>query len=358
MFKLPLPAGKSFYFLTSLLLLTTVALNQNFNMKLTKNSSATSFWDSDARSTSQLLGGHVIFLNSISGTFMLTMSNYEGDRLQEIAPVKGSPSFSPFGDYIAAQCSNSSLLCIFDMKGVPNLLNYPPRFSDLPPLIKKKITLPSSCDISKLPPWGISSTSWSRDSKKIAFVCDVYLDNKSIDSTVCVIELNGNSNECWDKKNKPYKNVKRIDWSPKTNDFIISANGIYKVDSMGNHATLIATNGWSPSWSPDGQQIAYFRQGKNKGDFEISVLTVANSKINTIYKSFDTEDPYYKLLPACDSISGLCKLAWSPDGRFLAFSAEWTENFWVIFRIDMVTQKIIFLTVPQGGKYSEPDWGL
>jgi Tol biopolymer transport system component len=250
-------------------------------------------------------------------------------------------------------------LCILDANAIPDIRNYPPKFSNLPKLIKNEIDLPGSCDVKSLPPWGLSSVSWSHDGKKIAIVCEQYEGNTVIDSSVCIVLPDGGNGTCWDKTSKSYNHVKRISWSPMSDVLAISANGLFIVDPKGNNATLLKNNGWSPTWSPDGKQIAYFRQGEKQGDYQIVIMNSDGSNEQVLYTppvSNDYNDTYYRIIPSCEQISGLCRLAWSPDGRYIAFSSDWTENFWVIFRIDIKTGAIIFLTVHQGGKFSEPDW--
>ena len=80
--------------------------------------------------------------------------------------------------------------------------------------------------------------------------------------------------------------------------------GLCLLDSEGTYQRVLARQGGTPSWSPDGTKIAYV-SGLQHG-VGIHVINADGSKPRLLptpifYKNWD------------------CKLAWSPDGNWIAY---------------------------------------
>jgi Tol biopolymer transport system component len=135
---------------------------------------------------------------------------------------------------------------------------------------------------------------------------------------------------------------------------------LVNVDGQGK---TFLTEGWNPEWSPDGKQIAFFRWGEHNYP-GIGIISKDGTGFHWVYESPEIiggnkgldESLYF----ACSNTGANgCRLTWSPDGRYLVFSANQSlVTKTRLLRLDLKTNQIIFLLPPEGnqGEYIEPDW--
>ncbi len=316
--------------------------------------------------------GRIAFLWSPDGssTMNLILSDGNGNSPRFMGYFSGTLAFSPDGGLLAIGCRRSeqgivSEICILDVNKFSSAREqivvggYDTRFP-----ITSKIALPNQCleyQYKKGESFeGIFSIDWSPKADRLILVC-----GKPSVREVCIVPLEGNAN-CWDKNVST--DVFRATWSPVDENAILVADWqyptskIYLVDPSGKRIKYI-TDGGSPTWSPDGKQIAYVESiyypdtgNRSQG---IASINIDGSNHKWLYKP--------NLAGIEDSIDLLgissgrpTRLAWSPDGRFIVFSG--VNGYWFnfrIFRLDISTGEIIILMDP--GVFSktvtEPDWG-
>ncbi len=162
---------------------------------------------------------------------------------------------------------------------------------------------------------GLNTTpSWSSDGKKIAFCSsmhgypNIYVSDdhgRNLQRLTYSVR-SGDNSPCW---------------NPKTGQqiaFISDRSGIaqlYMMDADGSNVQrLIDAGGWvdAPSWSPDGQFIAFMWKRKGEGgNFDIYVMEVATRQwIQLTQDQGQNENP-----------------SWAPDSRHLVFASNRTGTF-------------------------------
>ena len=168
--------------------------------------------------------------------------------------------------------------------------------------------------------------SWSPDGKRIVFTSE--RDGHVIDgvptSEIYVMDADGSNpqnltNHLHEDRDPSWSpDGKRIAFSATRdehfeNDFGITEE-IYVMDADGKNQQRLTENrkiDWDPSWSPDGQRIAF--SADRKGDlqnFEIYVMDANGKNLQKL-----TENRVYDWSPS-----------WSPDGERIAFMSERDGN--------------------------------
>lgn len=151
-----------------------------------------------------------------------------------------------------------------------------------------------------------TSPAWSPDGTKIAFV-------GSTTSTPCPSDL--------------FK-------------YGFCGRDLYVMNADGTGVRLIAENAAAPSWSPDGNHIAYATTGRAGGS--IGVVNI---------------DDRSQHILASRSEGGNRSPAWSPDGSTIVYASIRSEN-WGIFAVPATggTERILRPARPATGYVDDPTW--
>jgi WD40 repeat protein len=301
---------------------------------------------------------------------MLSMDK-NGNKLQVIEYATGTIDWSKDGKYLITGCKDSSKICVYEPSNFLDWTKYPPQIPTNPDHIE--VDLPEECR-KVLSSNGVSSLSWSRNGKSFIVVCE-----NGKQSNVCVENTNGIAN-CWGEKDGD-DIYSRADWSPNE-DLIVIDTGVqsYLMPSqVDDNVNIIQTgrklqivdlkgkfvnsliDGWSPSWSPDGKEIAFFRWDDKTGYPGLASIHSDGSNFRWIYQTVkrgsDSNLEYYKpYFQDAFNCMGSSKITWSSDKKYIFMDAS-IENDCVfsIFRVEIKTGKIEDLMTNLSTLYKEPD---
>jgi Tol biopolymer transport system component len=233
-----------------------------------------------------------------------------------------------------------------------------------------ELSIPIACSNVKRT-YGVSSISWSRDSSKMIIVCE-----NAEQSTACILTLYG-SYDCWGSSNGN-ELISRAEWSPKDDSILldrgkgyqtIESDGIVTgvieseiqiVDTKGKLIRKI-TNGWSPAWSPDGSEIAFFHWDEERGNPGIATIKNDGTDFHWVYRpskggTWNKTDNIIPGFSTNGDCMGSSKLSWSSDSKYLV--TEVLHGGWcsyILLRFEVKTGEIKAITTNLSLAYQEPD---
>lgn len=133
------------------------------------------------------------------------------------------------------------------------------------------------------------------------------------------------------------------EWSPNGRQIAFTSGRtgtpqIYVMDAEGTNVRRISFDGnWNDDavFSPDGEKIAY--TSRVNGRFQIRIANLITGENNIIAGEGSNEQP-----------------TWSPDGQWIAFQSDRQNRKWQIFRMRADGSDLLQLTFESENK--EPDW--
>ena len=155
-----------------------------------------------------------------------------------------------------------------------------------------------------------SFPAWSGDGKWLALTCRL---RDEIRSNICIIEADGDN---WKQLTNAADKHQYggPSWSPDGEKIAFHGGGIFVMDRNGRNRIQLSPKGRHPDWSPDGTKIAFYSNLHNIVQQDIYVMNADGANIVRV-----TNHPKSDRLPA-----------WSPDGRWIAFMSFRGQTGWDI----------------------------
>lgn len=289
--------------------------------------------------------GRVAYALNSTGIYVMNLNTGNAERLTgDCITVARSPAWSPDGKSVAFACSIGGTynLCITDTEEMQAW-----KCSDYEGFLHPG-QVPERCAET------IHSISWSSDAQRLAFTCS----DQDGETFVCITTMDSTV-DCWPASTiARYESVRddaaSVDWSPAQDRLAVSmelpyfGDSIFLTDPDGRNSYFLV-QGRDPSWSPDGKQIAFLRD--SDGMYLIDPDGYESHSICTYPRHGGQESD--RTLPGFTS-----KPAWSPNGRFIAFSGtrNTSGGYRSIFMIDLGTGAIQKITDVDIGEVDDLDW--
>lgn len=293
-----------------------------------------------------------------AGVYVMDPNGENVERLTSFpyihAPVN-SPVWSADGEQIAFVGDGASGRNIYLIKQ-EGMFNY---HSIVDNLITPENVPPNSCDEdnSRNGGYQIYSLSWSPDGQRLAFTCAA---QRQTDQLVCIVNLQKEI-DCWSISvitgaTPKIHGVSTVAWAPAQARLAISfklygdkVSKVYLADLDGRNAVFLI-EGEDPRWSPNGQRLLFFQTGK------LCIVSQDGSDFQCVYES----PRHLSRLHNFDEKPLLIHstATWSPDGRFIAFSAshQTSRGGLAIYILNLRTKITKRITVLGDGIFSDPDW--
>jgi TolB protein len=187
--------------------------------------------------------------------------------------------------------------------------------------------------------------SWAPDGRRIAFV----VQRPDLKSAVFTIRPDGTRR----RRLTSYSlDVFNADWSPDSRSIVYeSRKAIKLMRANGRGKRVLIRHGSAPSWSPDGERIAFSREVQKDGVAVTDVFTVQVD--GTDVRDLTATRPAVVCDPAADCARLDSVPAWSPDGAQIAFDEFTVAHGWEgVFVVDAAGSDPVQIT--SSGR--EPDW--
>jgi WD40 repeat protein len=295
-----------------------------------------------------------------AGVYVMDPNGENVERLTSFpyiqAPVN-SPVWSADGNQIAFVGDGASGRNIY-LINQEGMFNYHSSLM-VDNLITPENVPPNFCDEdnSRNGGYQIHSLSWSPDGQRLAFTC---ASQRQTDELVCIVNLQKEI-DCWSISvitgaTPKIRGIPKVDWSPVRARLAISfelagdkISKVYLADLDGRNAVFLV-EGKYPRWSSNGQQLLFFQTGR------LCIIRQDGSDFQCVYEAPGHLSGSHNFDEKPLLINSTA--TWSPDGRFIAFSAshETSSGGHAVHILNLRTKTIKRITVLGDGVFSDPDW--
>ena len=287
----------------------------------------------------------IAFSSNRNGNFEIYVMGVDGGHLQNLSNNPSSdttPSGSPDGERIAFMSTRDGH--VHPIGGYPIYDIY---VMDADGSNQQNLTSNPHYD---------TSPAWSPDGQRIAFASNMFaLDGEKARLVFDICVMNADGGDPQRLTNNPHDD-RDPSWSPDGQRIVFSARReghvvhnldityeIYVMDADGQNKQRLTdnrNNDWEPSWSPDGQRIAF--ASDRKGDisnFDIYVMDAdgGNQQKLTTHRAWDGSP------------------SWSPDGQRIVFRSKRDGN-WEIYVMDADGGNLLNLTNNNRHFDASPAW--
>jgi hypothetical protein len=324
----------------------------------------------EERKSTQPETGYLVFksFNSTEQKWTYYIANGDGSKLEPIGDFTGSIAISHDSTKVAVGCKYlPTYLCVYDISSYLSKWEYP-NWDHHSFKQEKSIKIPEECSANLDKLYGIESVSWSWDDTKISYICAAGLPKPK--SKVCITNYSTGDSSCWDDERSA--GVMHIQFSPISDELVISSrvspnSDIWITDITGKLKVKLG-QGWSPAWSHDGKQIAYFKYVEEDYPFDaeqrfnqigIQRVDKSGTRKEWIYKNsyaeYMSDDGTINPLVYDSERDG--RIAWAPSNDELVFTARyqiWTYLFFLDTSSNKVEVK--FSTASIGEVFASPSW--
>ena len=304
--------------------------------------------------------GHILFISSEDEEHMdlWVMDGNGCDAHLVFKDITSSADWSIDGQKIAVGCKDEEFgyaVCVLDAPETLKSCLGGAGGVECKPVLLDKISVPEKYESKS-----VQNVSWFNDGKRIL----VSINDKQI-----ILSLEEPQN--WQMIIEGFRY--EVDVSPISDEIMIG--GLWKVAFQGSILTKYMF-GNVPEWSPDGEKVAFLYYEEDHpyywAEEYTGIMQMSFTGNKVVYSVLYRPRPYgvgtynYKMIDNYNfffSTQNTRYFSWSPDSKYLVFSAkvERESEFMELFRMNTYTGDIVKLDPFQGDLNSNvygPAWGV
>ncbi|MBS1795360.1 MAG: PD40 domain-containing protein [Acidobacteria bacterium] len=133
----------------------------------------------------------------------------------------------------------------------------------------------------------------------------------------------------------------------RNNNVLNTLAKVFRVSRFGGEKELVVERTWgSFSLSPDGKNLAFFRNVVNEGIFRLVLMDLENRR----------EEKEFTALEAPNTMCLNCAPAWSPDGRKIIFAVNTPAGTSRLMLLDLAGETANEISLPKFRRFEQAVW--